>query len=77
VCDTIPVKVTNKLTDYGYSLVPLTIEITNWGKKHRDFIMKKKCLEHNNLREEISIQSEFLRPLATGWFINQTHDCID
>lgn len=29
VYDTIPVKVTYKLTDYGYTLVPLIIELTN------------------------------------------------
>lgn len=42
VYDTIPVKVTYKLTDYGYTLVPLIIELTTWGKQHRDYLMKKK-----------------------------------
>ncbi len=41
VYDTIPVKVTYKLTDYGYTLVPLIIELTNWGKQHRNYLMKK------------------------------------
>ncbi len=42
VYDTIPVKVTYKLADYGYTLVPLIIELTNWGMEHRKYIMKKK-----------------------------------
>lgn len=42
VYDTIPVKVTYKLADYGYTLVPLIIELTNWGKQHRDKIMQNK-----------------------------------
>lgn len=42
VYDTIPVKVTYQLTDYGYTLVPLIIELTNWGKQHREYLMKKK-----------------------------------
>ena len=41
VYDTIPVKVTYKLTDYGYTLVPLIIELTKWGRQHREYIMKK------------------------------------
>ena len=41
VYDTIPVKVTYRLTDYGYTLVPLILELTNWGKMHRERIMKK------------------------------------
>lgn len=41
VYDTIPVKVTYKLSDYGYTLVPLIIELTNWGMAHREHIMKK------------------------------------
>ena len=40
VYDTIPVKVTYKLTDYGYTLVPLIIELTTWGKQHREYLMK-------------------------------------
>lgn len=46
VYDTIPVKVTYKLSDYGYTLVPLIIELTNWGKQHRVF-MKEKRREHS------------------------------
>ncbi len=42
VYDTIPVKVTYRLTDYGYTLVPLILELTNWGKMHRERIMKKE-----------------------------------
>ena len=42
VHDSIPVKVTYKLADYGYTLVPLIIELTNLGKQHRDKIMKEK-----------------------------------
>jgi DNA-binding HxlR family transcriptional regulator len=26
------------LADYGYTLVPLIIELTNWGKQHREKI---------------------------------------
>lgn len=39
VHDSIPVKVTYKLADYGYTLVPLIIELANWGKAHRRRIM--------------------------------------
>lgn len=42
VYDTIPVKVTYRLADYGYTLVPLIIELTNWGKQHREYLMKKR-----------------------------------
>ena len=38
VYDSLPLKVTYKLADYGYSLVPLIIELTNWGKLHREKI---------------------------------------
>jgi len=41
VYDTLPVKVTYRLTDYGYTLVPLIIKLTNWGKQHREYLMKK------------------------------------
>lgn len=41
VYDTIPVKVAYKLADYGYTLVPLIIELTNWGMAHREKIMKE------------------------------------
>ena len=41
VYDTIPVKVTYRLTDYGYTLVPLILELTKWGMMHRERIMKK------------------------------------
>lgn len=40
VYDTIPIKVSYKLADYGYTLVPLIIELTNWGMEHRQHIMK-------------------------------------
>lgn len=39
VYDSTPVKVTYKLTDYGYTLVPLILELTRWGKQHRAYIM--------------------------------------
>ncbi len=42
VYTTIPVKVSYKLSDYGYTLVPLIIELTNWGLAHRKKIMKDK-----------------------------------
>ncbi len=42
VYDTIPVKVTYRLADYGYTLVPLIIELTNWGNQHREYLMKRK-----------------------------------
>ena len=42
VYDTTPIKVTYQLTDYGYTLVPLIIELTNWGKQHRERIMKER-----------------------------------
>ena len=38
VYDSRPLKVTYKLADYGYTLVPLIIELTNWGKQHREKI---------------------------------------
>ena len=41
VYDSTPVKVTYKLADYGYKLVPLIIELTNWGLEHRKMIMKR------------------------------------
>jgi len=41
VHQTIPVKVSYLLTDYGYTLVPLIIELTNWGMMHREKIMNK------------------------------------
>lgn len=41
VYDSIPVKVSYKLTDYGYTLVPLITELTNWGMEHRKMIMKR------------------------------------
>ena len=42
VCDTISVKVTYKLTYYGETLVPLIIELINWGIGHRKKLMKEK-----------------------------------
>ena len=41
VYDSLPVKVTYKLADYGYTLVPLIIELTNWGKAHREKIIQE------------------------------------
>ena len=41
VYDSLPVKVTYKLADYGYTLVPLIIELTNWGKAHREKIKRR------------------------------------
>jgi len=38
VYNSLPLKVTYKLADYGYTLVPLIIELTNWGKQHREKI---------------------------------------
>jgi len=38
VYDSRPIKVTYKLVDYGYTLIPLIIELTNWGKQHREKI---------------------------------------
>lgn len=46
VYDTIPIKVTYKLSDYGYTLVPLILELVSWGKQHREYLMKKRR-EHN------------------------------
>jgi len=40
-CDQVSGKVTYKLADYGYTLVPLIIELTNWGKAHRDRIIQR------------------------------------
>ena len=40
VYDSIPVKVSYKLADYGYTLVPLIVELTNWGKAHRERIIQ-------------------------------------
>jgi len=37
----LPVKVTYKLADYGYTLVPLINELTNWGKAHREIIIQE------------------------------------
>ncbi len=42
VCDTVPVKVTYKLTYYGETLVPLIIELINWGIGHRKKLMQEK-----------------------------------
>ncbi len=39
VHNTIPVKVSYQLADYGYTLVPLIIELTNWGMNHRKKLM--------------------------------------
>ena len=41
VYTSLPVKVTYKLADYGYTLVPLIIELTNWGKAHREKIKRR------------------------------------
>lgn len=45
----LPVKVTYKLADYGYTLVPLINELTNWGKAHREIIIKENKRKHNNV----------------------------
>ena len=42
VYDSLPLKVTYKLADNGYTLVPLIIELTNWGKQHREKIKTSK-----------------------------------
>ena len=49
VYDSLPVKVTYKLADYGYTLVPLINELTNWGKAHRQKIIKENKREHNKV----------------------------
>ncbi len=49
VYDSLPVKVTYKLADYGYTLVPLIIELTNWGKAHREKIIKENKRKHNKV----------------------------
>ena len=49
VYTSLPVKVTYKLTDYGYTLVPLIIELTNWGKVHRKKIIQENKREHNKV----------------------------
>jgi DNA-binding HxlR family transcriptional regulator len=41
VHDTMPIKVSYKLSDYGYTLVPLIVEMTDWGMAHRKKIMQK------------------------------------
>ena len=51
VYDSTPVKVTYKLADYGYTLVPLIIELTNWGKAHREKIITESKREHNNMEK--------------------------
>jgi DNA-binding HxlR family transcriptional regulator len=43
----LPVKVTYKLADYGYTLVPLINELTNWGKAHREIIIQENKRKHN------------------------------
>jgi len=40
VLQTKPITVEYEITDYGKSLRPLVIEITNWGINHRKEIMK-------------------------------------
>ena len=49
VYDSLPVKVTYKLADYGYTLVPLIIELTNWGKAHREKIIQENKRKHNKV----------------------------
>lgn len=49
VYDSLPVKVTYKLADYGYTLVPLIIELMNWGKAHREKIIKENKRKHNKV----------------------------
>ncbi|MDG1036752.1 MAG: helix-turn-helix domain-containing protein [Crocinitomicaceae bacterium] len=45
----LPVKVTYKLADYGYTLVPLINELTNWGKAHREIIIQENKRKHNKV----------------------------
>jgi len=45
----LPVKVTYKLADYGYTLVPLISELTNWGKAHREIIIQENKRKHNKV----------------------------
>ena len=45
----LPVKVTYKLADYGYTLVPLITELTNWGKAHREKILQENKRKHNKV----------------------------
>lgn len=54
VYDSMPVKVTYKLADYGYTLVPLIIELTNWGKAHREKIIKEYKRKHNKAFKKLS-----------------------
>lgn len=42
VYDTTPVKVTYQLADYGYTLVPLILELNKWGIAHRQRIMREE-----------------------------------
>ena len=49
VYTSLPVKVTYKLADYGYTLVPLINELTNWGKAHREIIIKENKRKHNKV----------------------------
>ena len=37
---TSPVKVYYKLSDYGYSLAPIIVELAHWGKTHRRTIIQ-------------------------------------
>ena len=45
----LPVKVTYKLADYRYTLVPLINELTNWGKAHREIIIQENKRKHNKV----------------------------
>jgi hypothetical protein len=47
VYDFLILKVTHKLADYGFTLVPLITELINWGKQHREKI-KTATLQHYN-----------------------------
>ena len=49
VYTSLPVKVTYKLADYGYTLVPLITELTNWGKAHREKIIQENKRKHNKV----------------------------
>lgn len=35
-----PIKVSYKLSDYGYSLAPIIVELVHWGKTHRKTIIQ-------------------------------------
>lgn len=59
VYDSIPVKVSYKLADYGYTLIPLIIEITKWGQQHREYLKRNDestTMYKNNSRDSSEIR---------------------